>query len=552
MTLHRCPQCLSHFYHPLPDTNYVDAYKGPAATYHLLQGISLEFALHALSALNHKKGRLLDVGCGPGFVVDIWERLDFGTALGIEPSRGGDFARHELHRHIRSLHLEEDTETPDHAFDIVLSTEVLEHVSAPESFLHAITQKMTPDGMLIFSTPNVGHLESANTAPSHLIESLSPGYHVSLFSERALRMLLAKLELTHIQLIDHEGHWLVYASRQPLDLHLDPAWADRMHRKYLELASQDKSISLKARTILSYRLFRKLANEGDWAQTDALLPNLVELLPPESIPWLQPKSSINADLVSDHDLLAWMQTYFHLPALFFLLGIRAKNHLGDAPTAIQFFQLASRLARLTTLHLLEDAYTKELYWVSLLNAGTSLLESGQEAAGTEILHKIAISLDSAEKAENRMLPQLKFATRARLEIFRHQVQSGQWQAASLTLPALQGYLASNYSPSLLRSSGWLDNDAPWPEGWSPFWYFYCENMLALNLGRNADAAEGFSQLQRLCESKMPLPEAHQFLPLSREHAKIARDRSRSPGKFGGLFRGLKSVLTRGMSQKPSC
>lgn len=550
LALHECPECRSYFFHPMPDTNYTEGYSGEVANYHLLQGTSLEFALTAISALPQKTGRLLDVGCGPGFIVDLWERMELGEATGIEPSPMGKFAINDLHRRIRVLHLDEDTETPDNAFDIVFSTEVLEHVSDPASFLRSMSKKVASHGALIFSTPNVGCLGGDAPLASNLMEALSPGFHVVLFSEQALRRLLGGLGWHHVHLVTCEDHWIVYASREPLNLAGDAVWAKQMHRRYLERANADDSLSPRARMIFVYRLFRNAANEGNWEQTDSLLPRLGVLLPPGTDSWLQAGGALAADTLSDETLKEWLQTYFHLPAFFFLLGIRAKNHLREVPVAIQFFQLASRLARLTIIHRQDDAYTKEIYWVARLNAGATLLETGDETTGTEILEKIATSMEPDDEEVTRLLPQLKFATRARLEMFQHQVQRGEWQVASLVLTALRGWLSFHYLPSLLRISGWREKGTPWPEEWNPFWYFYSEQMLLLNLGRNAEAAQGFAELHSLCEKMISLPDARHFLPLSEKYAKLARERLDPPvknmgdAKGEGFFKRLRRRLLR--------
>jgi hypothetical protein len=235
--------------------------------------------------------------------------------------------------------------------------------------------------------------------------------------------------------------------------------------------------------------------------------------------------------IPDDVLREWVSEFYHLPAFLFLLGVRCKNHLGKTAVAVHFFQLACRLSRLLVLHYLDDAYTKEIYWVSRLNAGLALLESGQEREGTEILEKIGTSHQSDDPALRRMLPQLKFATRARLDIFRHWAMQGDWKSAGLLHAPLQGFLAASYQPSLLRVSGWLDLKGPWPEEWSPLWYFYSEQMLRLNTGRFAEAAEGFRLLSSLCQKMLPHSEAEHLLPLCRRHAEVACQRMAEAGKI---------------------
>jgi len=535
--LHLCPECRSHFYDPIPDITYSARYSEAASLYALLQGTSLEFALAALSTLTKKEGQLLDVGCGPGLVVDFWERLHLGVSTGIEPSSSGNFARQDLHRNIRVLHLSEDSELPDHAFDVVLSTEVVEHVSDPALFLCDLSKKVAPGGVLIFSTPNIGPLARDLPAPSNLVEALSPGFHVTLFSEAALRSLLAALDWPHVQLIDHHGHWIVYASREPITSKMDLVWVDEAHRKYLEHAAKDGALSPRVRAIFSYRLFRKIANEGRWPEANPLLPHLAHLLPSMVASWaLHPDDIVETGAIPDDTLREWVAEFYHLPAFLFLLGIRSKNHLGKTKASVQFFKLACRLSKLMVFYYLDDAYTKEIFWESRLNAGIALLESAQESEGITLLEQVGASLQDNDTGAERLLPQLKFATRAWLAIFQHRVLRGNWEAAGLALSPLQGFLASHYDPSLLRISAWSQPERQWPEEWSPFWYFFCEQMLLLNTGRNAEAAEGFDQLHTLCREKVPHPDAVHLLSSCRRHAKLARQRVKGSKGFLARFR----------------
>ena len=39
-------------------------------------------------------------------------------------------------------------------FDLVTAMEVIEHTADPQQFLHALAQRLAPDGLLILSTPN--------------------------------------------------------------------------------------------------------------------------------------------------------------------------------------------------------------------------------------------------------------------------------------------------------------------------------------------------------------------------------------------------------------
>jgi 2-polyprenyl-3-methyl-5-hydroxy-6-metoxy-1,4-benzoquinol methylase len=540
LVLYQCPDCRSYFFEPRPETDYSGKrYPEPFVRYYQQQGVCLEFALTALSPLKEKKGRLLDVGCGPGYMVDYWERMGLGSATGLEPSFLGDLGRQDLKRNILKEHLEECAELSGKVFDVVLCTEVIEHVAEPGVFLKALSQKVAPGGMLIFSTPAVGELAAHLPPPSNLREALSPGLHVSLFSESALQKLLAALGWSHVKQILRQGHWLVYASQQPFLAELDEAWARETHQTYLQKASQDTSLQPDIRRIFSYRLFREYANRGQWNEAEGLLPDILFFLPEPIADWIRnPSRTLVNNLLKNETLQQWSVDTYHLPTLLYLFGIRSKNHLHDSSTAVEFFKLASRTAKTLTLSGFEDTYTTEIYWASLLNAGITLLETGQEHEGISCLEKVGHSPSGKHRMERSLLPPHKFVVQARIEIFKHWVLRGNWKEASLVLPALQGFLATQYGPDLLRLSFWLKPGTARPTDWSPFWYFYCENMLALNTGHST-AAEGFRQLEALCRQQPQSPEAKLLQPACLKHAELARQQE---SKRTGVFARLHAVL----------
>lgn len=99
---------------------------------------------------------LLDVGCGRGWLTNILGI--YGKTVGIEPvSSVIDYAR-ELFPNIQF-----EAITPDehlqagakHRYDIVVCSEVIEHISREdqESFLHTLGQLVKPGGDIILTTP---------------------------------------------------------------------------------------------------------------------------------------------------------------------------------------------------------------------------------------------------------------------------------------------------------------------------------------------------------------------------------------------------------------
>jgi len=91
-------------------------------------------------------GRLLDIGCGTKpfeFMFDVDEYI------GIEINDEG----RQNHTHADILYDGEAMPLEDKSFDSVFSSEVLEHVFNPDTFLKEANRVMKMDGLFLISTP---------------------------------------------------------------------------------------------------------------------------------------------------------------------------------------------------------------------------------------------------------------------------------------------------------------------------------------------------------------------------------------------------------------
>jgi len=150
--------------------------------------------------------RVLDVGCGNGAACG--EFLRRGCAVvGIDLSQQGiDLARRtypqgrfELIGADRDL-FERLGESP---FDLVISTEVVEHLYAPRDWAHGCFHALKPGGHLICTTPYHGYLKNlalslAGKWDTHA-NPLWDGGHIKLWSKRTLSELLGEAGFTALE-----------------------------------------------------------------------------------------------------------------------------------------------------------------------------------------------------------------------------------------------------------------------------------------------------------------------------------------------------------------
>jgi 2-polyprenyl-3-methyl-5-hydroxy-6-metoxy-1,4-benzoquinol methylase len=95
--------------------------------------------------------RLLDVGCGAGAALELYQRLGW-RVQGVEPD-----ARAAARARARGLAVHAGTlfELPDAArFDVVLLSHVLEHVPDPTALLARAAGCLAPGGKIVVRTPN--------------------------------------------------------------------------------------------------------------------------------------------------------------------------------------------------------------------------------------------------------------------------------------------------------------------------------------------------------------------------------------------------------------
>jgi 2-polyprenyl-6-hydroxyphenyl methylase/3-demethylubiquinone-9 3-methyltransferase len=102
--------------------------------------------------------RVLDVGCGGGVLAEPLARLG-GCVTGIDLVRSSlEVARqHALNEHLAidyRLQSAEDVAAAGERFDLVVASEVLEHVENQEDFVATLARLTNPGGLLVVTTLN--------------------------------------------------------------------------------------------------------------------------------------------------------------------------------------------------------------------------------------------------------------------------------------------------------------------------------------------------------------------------------------------------------------
>jgi 2-polyprenyl-6-hydroxyphenyl methylase/3-demethylubiquinone-9 3-methyltransferase len=140
--------------------------------------------------------RVLDVGCGNGY----WsgQLRDRGCdVVGIDPSQSGIELARKAYPNVRfeCITIDDLATLGESPFDIVVSTEVIEHLYSPSRYAANCFGALRPGGTLVLSTPYHGRLKDIALAVAGQMEfhhdALREGGHIKFFTRRTLERVLA-------------------------------------------------------------------------------------------------------------------------------------------------------------------------------------------------------------------------------------------------------------------------------------------------------------------------------------------------------------------------
>ena len=153
------------------------------------------------------KRRVLDVGCGNGFTAGLL--LDKGyDVVGIDTSRDGIEIARDTYPQGRFEILSAETGNllsllNCQPFDLVVSTEVIEHVYDPHAFVLACYAALRPGGRFICSTPYHGYLKNLALALFNRWDRhanpLWRGGHIKFWSRKTLSQLFTDAGFVNLQ-----------------------------------------------------------------------------------------------------------------------------------------------------------------------------------------------------------------------------------------------------------------------------------------------------------------------------------------------------------------
>jgi SAM-dependent methyltransferase len=288
LRLHACDQCGTLSFPGLTppayegdgaaeDTDEAGASLSQAAIkFYVEQGAAPDTMVEPLFWFDHAGIKhYAEVGCGFGFGLDFAREALGWEVRGFDPSPLARAGRRLLNLPVTSDYLGPETLRGEAPVDVLLASEVIEHIAEPHRFLDDITPTLAPDGWLVISTPNAAGI-ARDASPGVLLPILTPGYHLVLFSETSLRRLLEGHGFQQVEIRASETNLTALACRHSRSCDLSRTLDRALYRDYLKrrLGALDPEEPLAHG--FSGRLIKESVNAGDIEAAQAELHRLID------------------------------------------------------------------------------------------------------------------------------------------------------------------------------------------------------------------------------------------------------------------------------------
>ena len=152
---------------------------------------------------------ICDLGCGNGYIAN--RLAPFGYDIfGIDASKSGieiarTYVESKLHK-VTFVQSTIDRQTRSRTglpqVDLVISSDVIEHLYRPADLIEAAEQLLKPRGQIVITTPYHGYLKNLALSLTGRMDKhfsvLHDGGHIKFFSVRTLSELVTKYSFTNL------------------------------------------------------------------------------------------------------------------------------------------------------------------------------------------------------------------------------------------------------------------------------------------------------------------------------------------------------------------
>lgn len=208
----KCNKCGLARTYPMPYGGNISTYESPEWALGAIENETVRnryifgsISSEILKEIEREKegGRLLDVGCGVGTLLNLARNNGWDT-YGVELSKTYCDYTKSIGLKVSNSDLT-DAGFIEGFFDAISMVHVLEHI--PELFetLNEAWRILKHDGILVVDTPDIGTL-TARFQKGHYV-SLDPDCHIWQFTPETLSNVLLRAGFTPIRVVQHSRSW---------------------------------------------------------------------------------------------------------------------------------------------------------------------------------------------------------------------------------------------------------------------------------------------------------------------------------------------------------
>ena len=230
MCVVECTTCGLAYLNPRPKADqirlfYDDAYFGSGAK---KAGVGYQTYSHeSLSAVHKATGmnkldvigsrielegkRALEIGCATGEFCQVLYKRGC-SVVGVDLSKEVIELAKARYPHLDLRPGDLQSAVRDDKFDVIFAWEVVEHVTSPEGFVAEISQRLSPNGYVVLSTPN--YACAKHVQPSRWAGFQYSFEHLYFFDRRALENIGSHHGLRHVISYSGGGAGLVPAPQR--------------------------------------------------------------------------------------------------------------------------------------------------------------------------------------------------------------------------------------------------------------------------------------------------------------------------------------------------
>jgi len=325
----RCPVCASITVQGGelefdPDDPFIDGY--------LQSECGVDAILANLYRVDAPPGaRFLDVGANYGFGVRYARDVLGWNATGVEPSSAGRRGARELGIKILDQYVTAETMLDDR-FDVILASEVIEHVPDPAEFVTALRVHLAPGGTVVLTTPAAEVVAPATEMQGK--QAVGPGGHLFLFTADGLEQFLLRNGFGSVNVVRDGQSLFATATVEPDRVVRAVATGPSPEQvtDFLAVLVDDPASPPVLQTAMAVRHYRALVNLGHDASVAerALIARVSE--------------HFGIDLGSPAALEASLAARTAVPLFIapaaFAAGMRRVVHRHDWAEAVDYFTLA--------------------------------------------------------------------------------------------------------------------------------------------------------------------------------------------------------------------